>query len=56
MLLIEHDVAFVTQLAERVTVVDRGRVIADGSPDEVRGDARVIAAYLGQSRDAGSGV
>jgi branched-chain amino acid transport system ATP-binding protein len=50
-LLIEHDVAFVTRLAERVTVVDRGRVIAEGTPDEIRGDQRVISAYLGQARD-----
>ena len=51
MLLIEHDVAFVTQLADRVTVVDRGRVIADGRPEEIREDSRVISAYLGQARD-----
>ena len=51
MLLIEHDVAFVTRLAERVTVVDRGRVIAEGTPGEIRGDPRVISAYLGQARD-----
>ena len=51
MLLIEHDVAFVTQLADRVTVVDRGRVIADGRPEEIREDSRVISAYLGRARE-----
>lgn len=50
MLLIEHDVAFVTRLAGRVVVMDRGKVIAEGPPSEVRGDPAVIGAYLGQRR------
>ena len=50
MLLVEHDVAFVTRLASRITVMDRGRVIAEGSPANIRNDPLVVGAYLGQER------
>jgi branched-chain amino acid transport system ATP-binding protein len=53
MLLIEHDVGFVARLADRVTVLDLGQVIAEGPPKEVTRDERVISAYLGDGATAG---
>ena len=48
-ILVEHDMAFVGSLADRVVVLDRGRVIADGTPSEVRRNERVVEAYLGSA-------
>ena len=45
--LIEHDMGVVMDLSDRVLVLDYGRKIGDGSPDEVRGNQAVIDAYLG---------
>jgi len=46
-LLIEHNMEFVMALSRRVVVLDAGREVAQGSPEQVRSDARVLAAYLG---------
>jgi len=51
-LLVEHDVAMVMGLCDHVVVLDRGRVLASGTPDEVRRDPAVIAAYLGDPEAA----
>ncbi|HSC90771.1 MAG TPA: ABC transporter ATP-binding protein [Gaiellaceae bacterium] len=48
-ILVEHDMGFVGALAERVIVLDRGRVVADGTAAEVRANERVVAAYLGSA-------
>lgn len=47
-LLIEHDMSLVMGICEKIVVLEYGRVIADGLPDEIKTNQRVISAYLGQ--------
>jgi ABC-type branched-subunit amino acid transport system ATPase component len=50
MMLIEHHIELVMDICTHVAVMDRGTLLAEGSPRDVRGDERVIAAYLGRPR------
>jgi branched-chain amino acid transport system ATP-binding protein len=48
MILVEHDMAAVFALADRISVLIRGRLLTTGSPPQVRADPQVVAAYLGE--------
>jgi branched-chain amino acid transport system ATP-binding protein len=49
--IIEHDMHVVFSLADRITVLAGGRVIAQGVPEEIKGNPKVIEAYLGEEED-----
>jgi ABC-type branched-subunit amino acid transport system ATPase component len=51
LLVVEHDMQFVMDLCTRITVLDQGRVLTTGSPDEVRSNPAVLDAYLGGADD-----
>jgi branched-chain amino acid transport system ATP-binding protein len=49
-ILIEHDMRVVFHLADHITVLDRGNLLAEGTPDQIAASEAVQAAYLGESR------
>ena len=51
-ILIAHDIPLVMNLCDRIQVLNFGELIAEGDPQAVRADPEVVAAYIGQSRDA----
>jgi len=51
LLVVEHNMRVMMQLAERLTVMHRGDIIAEGTPAEIRADAKVVDAYLGEEGD-----
>ena len=50
--MIEHDMAVAFGLADRVSVLHQGRMLAEGTPDDISADQRVLEAYLGKADDA----
>ena len=50
---IDHDIDVIMDISDRVIVLDFGRKIAEGTPEEVRGNAAVVDAYLGRARGEG---
>jgi branched-chain amino acid transport system ATP-binding protein len=48
-LLIDHNMALIMEVCDRIQVLDQGRMLAEGTPDEIKANLDVAAAYLGES-------
>jgi branched-chain amino acid transport system ATP-binding protein len=55
-LLVDHDMGLVLSVCDRVVVLESGAVIAQGTPAEIRGDERVVTAYLGHASAGTAGA
>ena len=55
-LIVEHDIPVIMDISDKIVVLDFGRKIADGTPQVVRADEAVIAAYLGTDHNAAAEV
>jgi branched-chain amino acid transport system permease protein len=56
MLLIDHDLRFVNRLSSRIVVLNRGQVIAEGAPEDIRANPAVLEAYIGRGRTAADAI
>jgi len=52
-MLIEHDMKLVMSICEGICVLDHGRIIAKGSPEQIVSDQKVVEAYLGKKKEGG---
>ena len=51
-MVVEHNMSFVMNLADKIVVLDAGEIVATGTPAQIRGDARVVESYVGRDVDA----
>jgi branched-chain amino acid transport system ATP-binding protein len=49
MLVVDHDMALIMRICNRIYVLDHGLIIAEGAPEQIRDDAQVVRAYLGEA-------
>jgi branched-chain amino acid transport system ATP-binding protein len=48
-LVVDHDMALIMRICNRIYVLDHGQIIAEGSPQQIRDDPQVVRAYLGEA-------